>query len=269
MIFYKTKDEIELIRESCLLVSRTLALVAKELKPGITGIKIDQLAEEFILDHKAKPGFKGYRSFPATLCISPNEGVVHGIPTSREFVDGDVVSIDCGSFLNGFYGDSAFTFAIGDVSDDVMDLLHVTNTSLYRGIDKVVKGNRLGDIGHAIQEYAEVEHPYGVVRELIGHGIGRNLHEKPDVPNYGRRGKGPLLKEGLVIAIEPMVNLGTREIRQSSDGWTIVSRDGKPSAHYEHTVAVTKNGPDILSNHEFIKVAIKNNPNIKDISIKN
>lgn len=269
MIFYKTKEEIELIRESCLLVSRTLALVGSMLKPGITGSEIDKKAEEFILDHKAKPGFKGYRNFPATLCISVNEGVVHGIPTSKPFLDGDIVSVDCGSFMNGFYGDSAFTFAIGEVDNETMDLLEVTNTSLYKAIEQVQKGNRLGDIGYAVQSYAEGEHGYGVVRELIGHGIGRNLHEKPDVPNYGQRGKGPLLKEGLVIAIEPMVNLGGKEIRQSSDGWTIVSKDGKPSAHYEHSVAVTKNGPDILSNHDFIQDAIKNNANISDISIKN
>ena len=269
MIYYKTKEEIEFIRESCLLVSKTLALVGSLLRPGITGLEVDQKAEEFILDHNAKPGFKGYRNFPATLCISPNEGVVHGIPTDKPFQDGDIVSIDCGSFMNGFYGDSAFTFAIGEIDKETMELLDVTNTSLYRAIDVVRKGNRLGDIGHAIQSYVEVEMGYGVVRELIGHGIGRNLHEKPDVPNYGQRGKGTLIKEGLVIAIEPMVNLGTKEIRQSKDGWTIISKDGKPSAHYEHTVAVTNNGPDILSNHEFIQDAIKNNANISDISIKN
>jgi len=269
VIYYKTKEEIELIRESCLLVSKTLALVGSMLRPGISGSEIDSKAEEFILDQNAKPGFKGYRDFPATLCISVNEGVVHGIPTDVPFQDGDIVSIDCGSFMNGFYGDSAFTFAIGEVDAEIMELLHVTNTSLYKAIDHVRKGNRLGDIGYAVQSYAEVEMGYGVVRELIGHGIGRNLHEKPDVPNFGQRGKGPLLKEGLVIAIEPMVNLGSKEIRQSKDGWTIISKDGKPSAHYEHTVAVTKNGPDILSNHVFIQDAIKKNANISDISIKN
>ncbi len=268
MLYYKSAEEIELIRTSCILVSRTLAHVASILKPGVSGIEIDFAAEEFIKDHKALPGFKGYRGFPSTLCVSLNEGVVHGIPTNREFVDGDIVSIDCGAYLHEYYGDSAFTFAIGDVDEISMNLLHVTNTSLYKGIENVKKGNRIGDIGYAIQSYVEGEHGYGIVRELVGHGIGRNLHEKPDVPNYGNRGKGIVMKEGLVIAIEPMVNLGTKEVMQSSDGWTIVSRDGKPSAHYEHTVAVTKNGADILSDHSFINDAIKNNVNIKDISIK-
>ncbi|GLR19338.1 type I methionyl aminopeptidase [Portibacter lacus] len=269
MIHYKTKEEIELIRESCLIVSKTLALVGSILKPGMTGIEIDKKAEEFIRDHKAVPGFKGYRDFPATLCISPNEGVVHGIPVDKEFVDGDIISVDCGSLLNDYYGDSAFTFAIGEVPEETLQLLEVTNTSLYKAIEVAKKGNRLGDIGYAIQSYAEKEHGYGVVRELIGHGIGRNLHEKPDVPNYGVRGRGQMLKEGLVIAIEPMINLGSKEIMQSNDGWTIISKDGKPSAHYEHTIAITKNGPDILSNHTFIADAIKNNANINDISIKN
>ena len=269
MIYYKTSDEIELIRESCLLVSKTLGEVAKILKPGVTGNEIDQLAEEFIRDHNAVPGFKGYRGFPGTLCISLNEGVVHGIPTDTEFSDGDIVSIDCGSLLNDFYGDSAFTFAIGEVDDETMELVHVTNTSLDRGINAAKKGNRVGDIGHAVQSYVEGEHSYGVVRELVGHGLGRNLHEKPDVPNYGKRGRGPVLKEGLVIAIEPMVNMGVKEVMQANDGWTIISKDRKPSAHYEHTIAITKNGADILSDHSFIKEAIKNNLNIKDISIKN
>ncbi len=269
MIYYKTADEIELIRESCLLVSKTLAHVASILKPGVSGLYIDQAAEEFIRDHKAEPGFKGYRGFPATLCVSLNEGVVHGIPTERAFESGDIVSIDCGSFLNEFYGDSAFTFALGEVDDETMDLCHVTNTSLYKGIEVVKRGNRLGDIGHAVQSYVEGEHGYGVVRELVGHGIGRNLHEKPDVPNFGKRGRGAVMKEGLVIAIEPMVNLGTKDVIQAEDGWTIISKDRKPSAHYEHTVAVTKEGVDILSDHSFIMEAIKNNANINDISIKN
>ena len=190
MIHYKNSEEIELIRESCLLVSKTLAHVASILKPGITGLEIDKEAERFIRDHNAEPGFKGYRGFPGTLCISLNEGVVHGIPTKRPFIDGDIVSIDCGSYLNEFYGDSAFTFAIGDVNEETMNLLNVTNASLYKGIDAVKKGNRIGDIGFAVQSYAEKEHGYGVVRELIGHGIGRNLHEKPDVPNFGKRGRG-------------------------------------------------------------------------------
>ena len=269
MIHYKTSEEIELIRESCLLVSKTLAHVASILRPGITGLEIDEEAEKFIRDHNAEPGFKGYRGFPGTLCISLNEGVVHGIPTKRVFQDGDVVSIDCGSYLNEFYGDSAFTFAIGDVNEETMKLLNVTNASLYEGIDAVKKGNRIGDIGFAVQNYAEKEHGYGVVRELIGHGIGRDLHEKPDVPNFGKRGRGTVMREGLVIAIEPMVNLGTKDVVQASDGWTIITKDGKPSAHYEHSVAVTKEGVDILSDHSFIMTEMKNNGNIKDISIKN
>lgn len=268
MIFYKTKDEIELIRSSCLLVSKTLAHVASILKPGITGKAIDIEAEKYIRDHNAVPGFKGYRDFPATLCISPNEAVVHGIPLDTEFVDGDIVSIDCGALLNEFYGDSAYTFAIGEVPHDTLNLLEVTNESLYMGINEAKKGNRLGDIGFAIQNYAETENGYGVVRELIGHGIGRNLHEKPDVMNYGRRGKGLLLKEGLVIAIEPMINKGSKEIAKARDGWTIITRDKEPSAHFEHTVAITKEGPDILSDHTFIENAIKNNANISVISRK-
>lgn len=212
MIYYKTQEEIELIRESCLIVSKTLGLVASILRPGITGEKIDAEAESFIRDLKAVPGFKGYRGFPSTLCISLNEGVVHGIPTQREFKEGDVVSVDCGSLLNGHYGDCAYTFAIGDVPDNVMELLTVTNESLYKGIEMVKKGNRIGDIGFAVQNYAEKEYGFGVVRELVGHGIGKNLHESPDVPNFGKRGRGIVMKEGLVIAIEPMINLGTKEI---------------------------------------------------------
>lgn len=268
MIFYKTQDEIEVIRANCILVSKTLALVGSLLKAGITGDEIDAKAEEFIRDHGAEPGFKGYRDFPATLCISPNEGIVHGIPTSKAFEDGDVVSVDCGVFHNGFYGDAAFTFALGNVEKEVVDLLQVTNTALYKGIAMAKVGGRLGDIGWAIQDYAQMQHGYGVVRELVGHGLGRNLHEKPEVPNYGRRGKGPILKDGLVIAIEPMINLGTKEIKPSSDGWTIITKDNKASAHFEHTIAVTKQGPDILSDHSYILESIKNNPEIIDIPIK-
>ncbi|WP_235296813.1 type I methionyl aminopeptidase [Portibacter marinus] len=268
MIYYKTKDEIELIRISCLLVCKTLAEIATILKPGVTGATLDKRAEEFIRDHQAVPGFKDYKGFPATLCISPNEGVVHGIPDDKEFTDGDIVSIDCGTYLNEFYGDAAYTFAIGEIPDHTMKLLQVTKDSLYKGIEAAQKGNRLGDVGYAIQNYAERENGFGVVRELIGHGIGRNLHEKPDVMNYGQRGKGIQLKEGLVIAIEPMVNQGSKEIAKSSDGWTIISRDRKPSAHYEHTIAITKNEPDILSDHSFIETSIKKNANIRDISRK-
>lgn len=268
MIYYKTEEQIELIRENCLLVCKTLALVGSMLKPGITGTEIDQAAEEFIRDHGAEPGFKGYGGFPSTLCVSPNEAVVHGFPEHYEFKDNDVVSVDCGVLNNGYYGDAAFTFALGDVSDDIMKLLQVTHDSLYLGIEQAKIGNRLGDIGHAIQHYAEKEHGYGVVRDLVGHGIGQNLHEAPQVPNYGKRGRGTLIKEGLVIAIEPMVNLGNKAVVQKEDGWTIVSKDNTPSAHYEHTIAVTKNGPQILSNHSFIYDEIKNNKNIKVISEK-
>ena len=267
MIYYKTPEDIEHIRESCLLVSKTLAHVASILKPGMTGMQIDKAAEEFILDHNAKPGFKGYRGFPGTLCISPNEGVVHGIPKHEEFQETDILSIDCGSYLNGYYGDSAFTFAMGGVSDDVMELLVATNESLYKGIEQAVVGNRIGDISYAIQKYTE-DKDYTVVRELVGHGIGKNLHEAPEVPNFGRRGRGPKIKDGLVIAIEPMINMGTKAVKQSNDGWTIVTKDNMPSAHYEHTVAITNEGTDILSNHTLIVDVIKNNPEIRNISLK-
>ena len=210
MIVYKTDEEIELIRESCLLVSKTLSHVASKLKPGITGKELDAEAEELIRDHGAEPGFKGYNDFPATLCISKNEEVVHGIPDNYEFKEGDIASIDCGVFMNGFFGDAAYTFAFKDVDDETLKLLQVTKASLYKGIEKAVAGKRLGDISHAIQSFTEKQHGYGVVRELVGHGLGRNLHEPPEVPNFGKQGKGIKLQEGLVIAIEPMINLGTR-----------------------------------------------------------
>lgn len=267
MIFYKTPDDIEFIRESCLLVSKTLAHIASIIRPGITGKKLDEEAEQFIRDHDAKPGFKGYNGFPATLCISPNEGVVHGIPTEVPFKEDDIVSIDCGSFKNGFFGDSAFTFAMPGVSDEVMDLLHSTNESLYEGIAQAIEGNRIGDISYAIQAHNEKKN-YSIVRELVGHGLGRNLHEAPEVPNFGRRGRGPKIKEGLVIAIEPMVNLGTKSVKQSTDGWTIVTKDGKPSAHFEHTVAVRADSVDILSDHTLVEEALKNNPEIKTFCLK-
>ncbi len=268
MIFYKTAEEIELIRESCLLNCKALEHVASVIGPGVKGSKIDKEAEALLRDHGAVPGFKGYRGFPATLCISLNEQVVHGIPSDYEFKDGDIVSVDCGTFINGFFGDAAYTFALGDVNEDVMELLRVTKTSLYKGIDAAVRGNRLGDVSHAIQRYCEQEHKYGVVRELVGHGIGRNLHEAPEVPNYGRRGRGIKLKEGLVIAIEPMVNLGTKAVRQLDDGWTIITKDKKVSAHYEHTVAVKAGKADILSSHVGVEKAISNNPNVKEVALK-
>lgn len=267
MIYYKTDEEIELIRESCLLVSKTLAHVASLIRPGITGKYLDKEAETLIRDHQAKPGFKGYNDFPATLCISLNDAVVHGIPSDEPLKEGDLASVDCGVLMNGFYGDSAFTFVVGDVSDEIMHLLRVTNTSLYKGIEKAVVGNRIGDIGAAIQEYAEVQHKYGIVRELVGHGLGKNLHEAPEVPNYGKRGRGTQMKDGLVLAIEPMVNLGRKEVKQANDGWTVITRDGTPAAHYEHTVAVRKGQADILSNHHPVQEALAKNPNSKPIPL--
>jgi len=267
-VFYKTDEEIEMLREANLVVSKTLAHVASMLKPGITGLAIDKEAETFIRDHNGRPAFKGYHGFPASLCVSYNDIVVHGIPGNREFREDDIVSVDCGVELNGFFGDAAFTFALVNVGEPVMDLLRVTYAALYKGIEQAVAGKRIGDIAFAIQQYCEREHHYGVVRELVGHGVGRSLHEDPEVPNYGKRGKGPLLQSGLVLAIEPMINLGAKEVYQDNDGWTIHTRDRKPSAHYEHSIAVRKEKADILSNHQFILDAIKNNPAVKEVSPK-
>jgi methionyl aminopeptidase len=269
-IYYKTDSEIELIRESCLLVSKTLAYVATLIQPGITSKLIDSKAEEFIRDNGAVPAFKGYRDFPATLCISLNEAVVHGIPSNYEIKENDVISVDCGTFLNGYFGDAAYTFALGGVTPSVLDLLNVTNTSLYKGIEQAMVGKRIGDIGFAIFEYCEKKHKYGVVRDLTGHGIGKSLHEDPDVPNHGKRGNGIVLRDGLVIAIEPMINLGTKEVMGIGDGWTIITSDKKPSAHFEHTIAIRKGKKaDILSDHSFIEEAVKKNANLLEISIKN
>ncbi len=268
MIYYKTENEVELIRNSCLIVSKVLELVGSYIKPGITGLEIDKKAEALIRDHNGIPGFKDYKGFPATLCISLNEGVVHGIPSKREFRDGDIVSVDCGCLMNGYYGDAAYTFAIGEVKDEVMDLLCVTNEALYLGIESAIVGKRIGDISHAIQNHAEKNNTYSIVRELVGHGLGRKLHEKPEVPNFGKRGKGIKLKDGLVIAIEPMLNMGQREVEEASDGWTIISKDRSPSAHYEHTIVVRKGQADILSSHTYVEEAIKKNPNIREISRK-
>lgn len=269
MLFYKTREEIELIRASCLLVCKTLAHVASIIRPGITSLEIDTAAETLIRDHGAVPGFKGYRDFPATLCVSVNEQVVHGIPNKNHtFNDGDIVSVDCGVYMNGFFGDAAYTFPLGEVAEEVMDLCEITNTSLYKAIDVAVAGKRLGDIGYAVQYYVEKQHNYGVIRELVGHGIGRSLHEAPDVPNYGRQGRGIKLKEGLVIAIEPMVNLGRKDVRTAKDGWTIFAKDKKPSAHYEHTVAIGKEKADILSDHKIIEREIEKNPNVKSVPIR-
>lgn len=267
-VFYKTDEEIELMREANLVVSKTLAHVGSILKPGISGQEIDSIAEEFIRDHRGRPAFKGYHDFPASLCVSYNDIVVHGIPSKREFREGDIVSVDCGVELDGYFGDAAFTFALVGVEEPVMELLRVTYASLYKGIEQAVAGKRVGDISFAIQYYCEREHPYGIVRELVGHGIGRSMHEDPEVPNYGKRGKGPLLQPGLVLAIEPMVNMGVKEVYQAEDGWTIHTKDRKPSAHYEHSVAVRKGKPDVLSDHRYILEAIKNNPSVQEISPK-
>ncbi len=265
-MIYKTKDEIEIIRESSLLVCKTLAELSKNIKPGITGKQIDKIAEEFIRDHGAVPGFKGYRGFPASLCISVNEQVVHGLPSDKPFETTDIISIDCGVLKNGFYGDVAYTFILKDASQNVINLCRVTRESLYLGIDEAQSGKRTGDIGFAIQNFAERKHKYGVVRELVGHGLGKNLHEEPDISNFGKRGSGHLMKEGLVIAIEPMINLGTKKVSQSNDGWTISTFDKAPSAHYEHNVAVRKGKADILSDHSIIENSIKNNEYLVDIS---
>ncbi len=262
MIYIKHEEEIELIRASALLVSETLAMAAMELRAGISGCEIDKKAEEFIRDHGGIPAFKGLHGFPNTLCISINEAVVHGIPTSRPFVEGDVISLDCGVLMNEFYGDSAYTFILGDATQEVKKLVQVTEECLYLGIEQAIAGNRVGDISYAIMYHAEKMNHYGVVKELVGHGIGKKLHEAPEVPNYGSKGKGPMLKEGMVIAIEPMINLGSRNVKQLEDGWTIVTRDLKPSAHFEHTLAIRKEKADILSNNDKIKIAIKNNPNL-------
>jgi methionyl aminopeptidase len=252
MITYKSAEEIELIRESSLLVGKALAEVAKIIRPGITPLELDRRAEEFIRDSNAIPAFKGYGDFPNTLCISLNDVVVHGIPTSKALIDGDIVSVDCGVLKNGYYGDSAYTFEIGEVPAAIKQLLKVTKESLYKGIEKAIDGMRIGDVGFAVQEHAE-KFGYGVVREMVGHGIGKNLHEKPEVPNYGKRGSGIKLIEGLVIAIEPMINLGKAPIFQDNDGWTIRTKDGKVSAHFEHTIAVKKGKADILSSFEFVE----------------
>jgi methionyl aminopeptidase len=252
MIYIKTEEEIEFIKESSLLVGKTLAEVAKLIGPGIKTSDLDKRAEEFIRDHDAVPGFKGYNGFPYSLCISVNENVVHGFPSDCELKDGDIVSVDCGAYKNGFYGDSAYTFAVGNVKEEILELLKRTKESLYIGIEMAVEGNRVGDIGYAIQNYVE-KFGYSVVRDLVGHGLGKNLHEKPEVPNYGKRGSGVKLKEGMVLAIEPMINLGTKKVIQESDGWTIRTADKKPSAHFEHDVVVRKGKAEILSTFKFIE----------------
>jgi methionyl aminopeptidase len=257
MLVFKNQEEIEIIRRNNLLVSRTLAEVAKLIKPGVTTLELDKRAEEFIRDHGAVPGFLGYGGFPNTLCTSVNDQVVHGIPSDYVLKDGDVVSIDCGTYMDGYYGDSAYTFPVGNVSDEVMQLLRTTKESLLLGVEQAIEGNRVGDIGYAVQMHAE-KAGYSVVREMVGHGLGKDMHEAPEVPNYGKRGRGVKLKKGLVLCIEPMINMGTKYIKQDADGWTIRTLDGKPSAHYELAIAVDKGKADILTTYEYIEEILKN-----------
>lgn len=255
MIKLKSREEIELMRRSAQLVSKTLGILATEIRPGVTTLYLDNLAETYIRDYHAVPGFLGLYDFPNTLCMSVNEQVVHGIPNDKPMVDGDIISIDCGVLLNGFYGDHAYTFAIGEIASEVQQLLDITKESLYLGIEQMVAGNRIGDISYVIQRYTE-KHGYGVVRELVGHGLGQKMHESPEVPNFGKRGRGPMIKNGLTLAIEPMINLGTKKVKQLSDGWTIVTADGKPSAHYEHNVALIDGKAEILSTFDYIEEAL-------------
>jgi len=252
MILIKTAEEIELMRLSNLLVSETLAEVAKHIRPGVSTGELDRIAEAFIRDHGAVPGFLGYQGYPKTLCTSVNSEVVHGIPSEKVILkEGDLVSVDCGVVMEGFYGDSAFSFAVGEVSEEVRRLMTVTRECLLRGIEQAVDGKRTGDIGYAVQSHAE-ENGYSVVREMVGHGLGRHMHEAPEVPNYGRRGTGPKLKKGMVICIEPMINMGRRQISQDPDGWTIRAADQLPSAHFELAVAIDSGKADVLSTFSYI-----------------
>ena len=253
MIYLKTEEEIELLRENNLLVSKTLAEVGRHIKPGVTTKQLDRIIEDFIRSNGATPAFLGYQGYPASACISINEQVVHGIPSDNIVIkEGDIVSVDVGTFMKGFVGDSAYTFAVGEISDDVRQLLEVTKEALYRGTAQAKAGNRIGDISAAVQDYAE-SFGYGVVRELEGHGLGRKMHEEPGVPNYGLRGRGPLLKEGMVICIEPMITMGSRAVVFERDGWTVRTRDRRPAAHYEYAVAIRKGGPDVLTDFDIIE----------------
>ena len=251
MSLIKSKEEIELIRESALLVSKTLGMLAAEIRPGLNTLYLDSLAETYIRDHGAVPGFLGLYGFPNTLCISPNSQVVHGIPNKEEVKEGDILSIDCGVLKNGFYGDHAYTFEVGEVKNEIKKLLKVAKESLYLGIAEFKKGNRTGDVGYAIQNYNEYN-GYGVVRELVGHGLGKEMHEKPEMPNYGKRGSGKKLIEGMVVAIEPMINMGTHKINQLKDGWTILTADSLPSVHFEHNIAIIDGKPNLLSTFDYI-----------------
>ena len=255
MIIPKSREEIELMRESALIVSKTLGMLAPLVKPGVTTLELDKLAEEFIRDHGATPGFLGMYDFPNSLCMSPNAQVVHGIPNDKPLEEGDIISIDCGAKKNGFYGDHAYTFPVGQISPEVEKLLRITKESLYVGIREFKIGNRVGDVGFAIQQYTE-KHGYGVVRELVGHGLGEKMHEDPEMPNYGKRGRGKKFIEGMVVAIEPMINLGTHKIKQLRDGWTILTGDNQPSAHFEHDVALVDGKPELLSTFSYIYEAL-------------
>jgi methionyl aminopeptidase len=262
MVIVKTNDEVELMRKSALLVSKALTEVAGILRPGITTIAIDKMIGAFVQDHKAIPSFLNYNGYPFNSCISVNDVVVHGFPGEYELKEGDIVSVDVGVILNGWHGDHAYTFAIGDPGPAVMKLIQVTKESLYKGIEKAIEGNYVGDIAFAIQEHTEKKNGYGVVRELVGHGLGRNLHEDPQVPNYGKRGSGKKLKEGIVLAIEPMINMGKKDVYTEDDGWTVRTKDGKPSVHFEHDVCVRKGNADILSDYTPIEKAEKANANL-------
>lgn len=262
MIQYKSKEEIEIMRESCLMVGKAHAEAAKVMKAGMTSMQINNIVEEFIRDNGGVPSFKNYNGFPFATCISMNEAVVHGFPKNELIKEGDIVSLDIGVYKNGFHGDSAYTYAIGEVPAEIKQLLKVTKESLYIGIEKARQGNRIGDIANAIQEHTEKKHGYGVVRELVGHGLGRKMHEDPQVPNYGKKGTGAKLKEGMVLAIEPMINLGVKDVVHLDDGWTVLTKDRKYSAHFEHDVCITKGGPDILSSFVEIEAAEKANVNL-------
>jgi len=261
MILIKTAEEIELMRESNMLVSKTLAELASHIRPGVSTESLDRVAETFIRDHGAVPGFLGYQGYPKTLCTSVNSEVVHGIPSDKVILkDGDLISVDCGVLKDGFYGDTAFSFEVGEVSQEVRRLLDTTRECLLKGIGMAVDGNRVGDIGYAVQKHAE-SNGYSVVREMVGHGLGRHMHEAPEVPNYGRRGSGPKLKKGMVICIEPMINMGRRQIRQESDGWTIRAADNMPSAHFEVAVAIDKGEADVLSTFSYIDEVLSKQSN--------
>jgi len=256
MIFYKTEEEIELLKLSNRLVSAAEAELVSMILPGTKTIDLDKRAEEFIRDNGGVPGFLNYQGFPNTLCISVNDAVVHGIPNNYELQEGDIISVDCGVYMNGFHGDSAYSFGVGEISEEKKKLLKITKESLYKGIEVAVSGNRIGDIGYAVQKHAE-DAGFSVVRELVGHGVGRDLHERPEVPNFGRRGRGVKLKEGMCIAIEPMINAGVKEVYQEADGWTIRTQDSKPSAHFEHSIAIRKGKAELLSDFSIIEEKLK------------